>query len=220
MHAYVAHAAGDKTGNAGIIVFQEAFGVNDYIRDICERFARLGLTAIAPELYHRTGDGFEAAYGDFPSVRTHMQNVTAQTIGTDARAAYDWLTAHGGASRVAAVGFCMGGRAAYLSNAELPLEAAISFYGPVSGESMNAASKQHAPVLMFWGGRDEHIPAVTYRALADALTDAGANHTQVVFSNADHGFFCDRRDSYDPSASAQAWELVKAFLRDRGLYTM
>src|SRR5271168_774077 len=66
MNAYVARPA-DGAPRPGMMVFQEAFGVNAHIRDVTERCARSGLVAIAPELYHRTATGFEAKYTDFPS---------------------------------------------------------------------------------------------------------------------------------------------------------
>jgi carboxymethylenebutenolidase len=213
MHAYVARP-GAAVEKGGIIVFQEAFGVNAHIRDVTERFASLGLIAIAPELFHRTGDGVEGSYTDFDSIAPHFSKITVEGLAADARAAYEWLEAQAGATRIAAAGFCLGGRVAYLSNAELPLRAAISFYGGgIVPDLLDRATRQHGPILMFWGGGDTHIPAEQYRTVADALTLAGAAHEQVVFSQAGHGFFCDARASYDPSAAAQAWALSQAFLR-------
>ena len=70
---------------------------------------------------------------------------------------------------------------------------------------------------MFWGGLDGHILPEQYRAVADALTAAKATHEQVVFSQADHGFFNNERPSYNEIASRQAWALVNAFLDAYGL---
>ena len=70
---------------------------------------------------------------------------------------------------------------------------------------------------MFWGGRDQHIAPEQYRAVADALTKAGKTHEQVVFSQADHGFFCDQRPSYDARSARQAWMLTQEFLRVFGV---
>jgi carboxymethylenebutenolidase len=66
MRAYVAHPEGKP--RAGLLVFQEAFGVNAHIRDVTERFAREGYLAISPELFHRTAPGLEAGYTNFPEV--------------------------------------------------------------------------------------------------------------------------------------------------------
>ena len=90
MNAYVARPA-DGAPRPGLMVFQEAFGVNAHIRDVTERCARSGVVAIAPELFHRTAAGFEAAYTDFPATVPHMRAMTVEGLTQDIRAAYDWL---------------------------------------------------------------------------------------------------------------------------------
>src|SRR5271169_4176779 len=80
----------------GLIVNQEAFGVNAHIRDVTERFARQGYVAIAPEYFHRTAPaGFEARYDDFPSVMEHIRGLTNEGMESDIIAAHDWLRANG-----------------------------------------------------------------------------------------------------------------------------
>jgi carboxymethylenebutenolidase len=215
MNAYVAHPA-DVKNAPGMIVFQEAFGVNAHIRDVTERFAALGFVAVAPELFHRSGPGFEGSYTDFGPVREHMSALSPEGINADIDATYAWLHAHKSIApaRIGAIGFCMGGRVAYMANARQKLAAAVSFYaGGIVPDLLGLASHQHAPILMFWGGLDAHIPAEQYRAVADALREGGATQEQVVFGQADHGFFCDQRASYNPLAARQAWALVVEFLR-------
>src|SRR5947209_6017867 len=73
----------------GLMLFQEAFGVNGYIRKLAERYAGEGYVVIAPELYHRTAQGFEADYSDFPSIAPHMQAVTNEGLQADIQAAWD-----------------------------------------------------------------------------------------------------------------------------------
>lgn len=219
MNAYLARP-GLAPNGAGILVFQEAYGVNDYIRDIAERFAALGFTALAPELFHRTGPGFEGSYDDFESVREHISALKTPEIEADVRAAYDRLVSIDGVdpTRIAAIGFCMGGRVSYIANALVPLRAAVSYYGSVPPDLLDRAELQHGALLMYWGGKDKHILPGQYRAVADALTQHGMTHEQVVFSQADHGFFCDRRASYEPGAAAQSWALTQEFLRVFGVY--
>ncbi len=206
---------------AGLLVLQEAFGVNGHIRNVARRYADLGFTAIAPELFHRTAPaGFEAAYTDFDSVREHMGALTPRGLAADMRAAYEWLAgdAQIAPARIAAVGYCMGGRCAYLANADLPLAAAVSYYGGgIAPDLLDRATDQHGPLLMFWGGLDKHILPEQYRAVADALSAAGTDHEQVVFAKADHGFNCDERPTYNESASRQALALVLEFFRVRGV---
>jgi len=219
MRTYVARPDSGKA-RAGIVVFQEAFGVNDHIRDVAGRFARLGLTAAAPELFHRTVRGFDAPYdteGAWDAIEPHYKALTADGLADDAQAAFEYLT-NAGVSTVANAGFCMGGRASYVANARAPFTAAISFYGGgIAPDLLDLAPKQHGPILMFWGGLDKNIPPATYRAVADALESAGKTHEQVVFSQAGHGFFCDARKSYNAQAADQAWALSVAFLRAYGV---
>jgi carboxymethylenebutenolidase len=204
----------------GILVFQEAFGVNAHIRDIAARFASEGYLAIAPELFHRTGPGFEGRYDDFPSVVPHMRSLTDDGMEADQRASHEWLRANGAAdSWISAVGYCMGGRAAFLAALTLPLACAISYYGGGIAPNVNSpgllgrATELLAPVLFFWGGRDKHITPDQIRAVTEALRAAGKSFVNVEISDADHGFFCDARTSYNPAAAAQAWPLTLAFLK-------
>jgi len=210
----------EEGSHPGLLVFQEAFGVNAHIRDIAGRFAREGFVTVAPELFHRTGAGFEGRYDDFPSTMPHMKALNDASMAADQRAAYDWLRgAIGTSMSVSAIGYCMGGRAAFLAGITLPLAAAISYYG--GGIAPNAtnpgllgrASGIQAPLLFFWGGRDKHILPEHLRAVTDALRAAGKNFVNVEISNADHGFFCDARASYSPAAALLAWPLTLAFLR-------
>ena len=214
MRAYVSRPQGGARG--GIIVFQEAYGVNAHIQDVSDRLAALGLLALAPELFHRTAQGFDAPYdteGAWEKIEPHYAALSADGIAEDTRRSYDWLRGEGGVSDVAAIGFCMGGRAAYVANAAVPLRCAVSFYGGgIVPDLLPLAEKQSGPILMFWGGRDANIPPAQYRAVADALDAAEKPHEQVVFSDAGHGFFCDRRKSYHAEAASQSWALLKEFL--------
>jgi carboxymethylenebutenolidase len=220
MPAFLARPAG-PTPRPGVLVFQEAFGVNRHIRDVTERLARAGYAALAPALFHRTGAAFEGAYGDFGAVRPHMQALTDAGLAADTRAAYGWLTADDGgrAAAVGAVGFCMGGRVSFLAAAELPLRAAVSYYGGGIAPApqgffpslLPRARDLHAPVLLFWGGRDTHIGIDQTRAVEDALRAAGKTYAQVTFSDAGHGFFCDERASYESDTARQSWALTLAF---------
>lgn len=219
MHAHVARPPSGATNTPGILVFQEAFGVNDHIRDIARRFADLGFTAIAPELYHRTGDGFTAAYGDMATVRPASDALTLDTLKADGRAAYDWLIneAKCDAKKIASIGFCQGGRTSYVTNSHVPLAAAVSFYGGRIQNTLELVGTQHAPIMMFWGGQDKGILPEHRRAVEDALTAADKPNAQIVFSYAEHGFFCDARPSYNADAARQAWALVLEFFRTRGV---
>jgi carboxymethylenebutenolidase len=220
MPAFLARPAG-PVRRPGVLVFQEAFGVNRHIRDVAERLARAGYVALAPALFHRTDAAFEGSYTDIGAVRPHMQALTDAGLAADGRAAHDWLTADDGdqTTAVGVVGFCMGGRVSFLADAELPLRAAVSYYGGgiapgpqgLFPSLLPRARDLHAPLLLFWGGRDAHIGIDQTRAVEDTLRAAGKTYVQVTFSEAAHGFFCDERASYEPDAARQSWALTLAF---------
>jgi carboxymethylenebutenolidase len=216
MRAFVARPAGAP--KAGLIVFQEAFGVNPHIRDVAERFAREGYLAIAPELFHRTAPGLEAGYGDLAPVAPHMKAITDPGLEADTRAAYDWLKSEGRVASVSAVGYCMGGRCAALASIILPLGCGISYYGGGIAPSqffpalLDRLKDLQAPMLFFWGGQDHHIGPDRVLEVNTALRAAGKHFVNVEFSFADHGFFCDARPSYSPEAASEAWPITMAFL--------
>jgi carboxymethylenebutenolidase len=209
MRAYSVRAAGQRPA---VLIFQEAYGVNGHIRDVCHRFAAEGWDALAPELFHRTAPGFEGRYDDSASAMRLVQTLTDDGLTADIRAAHAQFKG----KRIDAVGFCMGGRVSYLAAATVPLHAAISFYGGrIAPALLPRAAELSAPFLMFWGGLDKHIPPEQHRPVADALRAAGKMFIDVEISDGDHGFFCDQRPSYNPRAAAEAWALTLTFLRGR-----
>jgi carboxymethylenebutenolidase len=214
MNAYVARPA-EEGKFPGMIVFHEAFGVNAHIRDVTERVAREGYVAMAPELFHRTGPGFEGRYDDFPAAMPHMQAMKEESSAEDIRAAYEWVRGHSQArsDRIASIGFCMGGRISFLASSVVPLGAAISFYGGgIAPALLPRAARLSSPMLLFWGGLDKHIGQDQIRTLVDELKRLEKPYVSVDISDADHGFFCDARASYHPTAARLAWNLSLEFL--------
>jgi carboxymethylenebutenolidase len=220
MRLHVATPDAERAAGAGIMVFQEAFGVNDHMRDVARSFADLGLLAVVPELYHRAGIA-EVPYSDMAAaVRVMNETITRDGLVDDIGATVKWLgvSAGLGPERLAAVGFCMGGRVSFIANAHHPLAAAIDFYGSITPAALDLADKQLGPLLLFWAGLDEYIRPEGTRKAADALNEAKKDFTEVTFSHADHGFFCDRRPAvYNANAARQAWSLSREFLATRGL---
>ncbi len=215
MQAYVARPAAGGA-HPGLIVFQEAYGVNGHIRKVTDRFAAQGYVAIAPELFHRTAPpGFEGDYKDFSSVKPHFQAFTNEDAEADIRSTYDWLRSNPkvAAENISCVGFCMGGKMSFLANAVVPIRAAVSFYGGRAETLLDRAPRLHGPTLLIWGGRDKHISPEHRKAVTDALDAQKKTYVNVVFSNADHAFFCEERAAYEPSAARQSWALTLEFLR-------
>lgn len=210
MAAYVAEPA--KAAARGMLVFQEAFGVNPHIRDVADRWASLGYLAIAPELFHRSAaPGFEGDYENFPSVMPHVRALTDAGLDADVRAAHAWLRQRG-IEGIAACGFCMGGRIACRAAAAVPLVAAASFYGGGLPGLRDLVPGIAAPLLLVWGDRDTHIPPEQRAEFVNLLRGAGKRFVECTFSEAGHGFFCDQRASYHAGAARLAWPLLTSFV--------
>ena len=101
----------------------------------------------------------------------------------------------------------------FLASSTVKLRAAISFYGGgIAPTLLPRAAHLSAPVLFFWGGLDKHIPQEQIRSLVDELKRVGKTYINVEISDADHGFFCDARASYNPTAASLAWAMSLKFL--------
>ncbi|HVZ57226.1 MAG TPA: dienelactone hydrolase family protein, partial [Chitinophagaceae bacterium] len=181
LDAYVAFP--EPGGDApGLILLQEAFGVNPHIRDVADRLCREGFAVIAPDLFHRTARRLEIPYTDFASAAPHYQAITLQGLEWDLIACHDWLAAQPGVipDRIGSIGFCLGGRVAYLANTILPLCAGVSFYGGGLDQLADRAPSQHGAHLFFWGGLDKHIPAEKVNTILSAVREAGKEYSSVV----------------------------------------
>ncbi|MGH9518717.1 MAG: dienelactone hydrolase family protein, partial [Terriglobales bacterium] len=206
MLAYAAQPA--AWGERGVIVLQEAFGVNAHIRSVAERLVQLGYRTIAPELYHRTAPGFEGDYENIASAMPHMQALSGDALDADLRAAHAFLR-QGGVKQVAAVGFCLGGRVAIRAGATLPLYAVASFYGGFPKEQV---ARLNAPLLLVWGDQDTHFPPAQRGEFNDLLRAEGKSFVECTFSDAGHGFFCEERAAYRAHAARVAWAGLVEFL--------
>ncbi|HEX8803235.1 MAG TPA: dienelactone hydrolase family protein [Acidimicrobiales bacterium] len=207
----------------GVVVVQEAFGVNDHIEDVCRRLATAGWLAVAPHLYHRTGDP-TLPYDDFSQVMPHAGALTRDGVLADLDAALAVLDDAGVAppSR-GVVGFCMGGTLAFHAAVLRPLGAAVTFYGSGVAKGRfgfppmaDAAPDLQAPWLGLFGDLDQGIPVEEVERLRAAAATS-AQPTEVVrYPEAGHGFNCDVRDAYHPASAADAWSRTLAWF-DRHL---
>jgi|ERR1035438_1914496 carboxymethylenebutenolidase len=215
-----AYTSFPKQGNgpfAGILLFQEAFGVNHHIRNVADRLASQGYIVIAPELFHRTGASLDLAYTDFPSVMPHMKAMTAEGLEVDAKAAFNWLQQQNSIikNKIGSIGFCMGGRVSFIANMVLPLQAAVSYYSGNMQLIADRLHEIHGPHLMFWGGLDKHITPDQIETVVKALQEAKKEYINVTISYADHAFNCDERPSYHAQAAKEAWALTLAFFENK-----
>lgn len=199
---------------AAVIVVQEAFGLNEHIKDVAGRLADAGWVALAPDLYHRGGPGRTAAYSDLQSAIGMMSELDDGAIVEDVDAAIAWLHSqpYVRGDRIGITGFCMGGRVSYLAACALPAEvqAAVPFYG--GGIPVERTATLACPVLAFFGDQDPFIPMEQVRALEAEAARLGKSVEVVVYPGAPHGFFCNERDSFRADAAADAWQRLTAFL--------
>ena len=203
--------------NPGLILLQEAYGVNHHIRDVADRFAAQGFVVIAPEMYHRTAPPyFEVSYDSFDAVRPHSTAMTVEGNEADIKAAFNWLSAHDLVNpvNIFSIGYCMGGRMSFLANATLPIKAGVSYYSGYIKSVAGKAPGVNGRHLFFWAGLDKHIGQDQVDAITKAMDDAGKDYINVKFSNADHGFNCDERAAFNEHAAKEAWALTLAFFKN------
>lgn len=214
--AFVARPAGGKPAPV-ICVVHEIFGVHEWIRDMCRRFAKAGYYAIAPDLFARHGDATRIA--DFKLL---IDTIVAKTpdaqVLADIDATYAWAGHHGGdAGRRGITGFCWGGRIVWLYAAHSSqVDAGVAFYGRIASQQtplqplsvIGQAGALKAPVLGQYGALDKGIPIADVEAMRAALAKAGKSPPDAitVYPQADHGFMADYRPSYNAQAATAAWD--------------
>jgi carboxymethylenebutenolidase len=188
----------------GVVVIQEIFGVTEQMKRCTEQFASAGYLAVLPAMFDRRERGLTLGYGDFQQGGALAMSIPEEQVLADVEAARREVA---GAGATAIVGFCWGGTVAYLAASQLPFACAVAYYGGGIGR-LTARMQPRVPVLYHFGARDKFIPPATVEAIRAA--DSGG--TVHVYENADHGFSCDDRASYDAASAALAHERTLAFL--------
>jgi carboxymethylenebutenolidase len=207
----------DEGGRVGIVVLPDVRGLYGFYEQLALRFAERGYPAIAFDYFGRTA-GVSKRDDEFPYME-HVAQTAPETIAQDVLAAVEHLRSPAGGScaTVFAVGFCFGGRHAWLATADgHGLAGAVGFYGSTgerNGEPgpTQRAAEFAAPILALQAGDDQNILPEHNAAFDAALTAAGVEHEVVVYDGAPHSFF-DRRFEEYADASADAWERTLAFI--------
>jgi carboxymethylenebutenolidase len=220
MRVYVASPEGSGPFPA-IIVIMEIFGVNEHIQEVTRRYAEEGFVAASPEVYHRLAQK-EASYEDMQVAFGLRQQLTDDQVMMDVDATYELLNnrpnVHKG--QVGIVGYCYGGRVAYLAATRNPnLKAVASYYGGriVADEPdapVNASANIKAPMILFFGEKDQSIPMDQVQKIDQTLKSLNKDYELVTYPQAGHGFFCDHRPAhYSAEASADAWPKTIQFFQ-------
>lgn len=206
----------------GVLVLMEAFGLTPHVRRVCQRLAGLGYAALAPDFYR--GEIF--AYDQMDAVRARLARLDDDALLADIDVAAAALQARPDvdAARLGIVGFCMGGRLAFLAACRRPQRYAVaaSFYGgsidPGTARDrygrrapIASADALQAPVLLVYGADDASIPAEEHGRIATRLSALRRRYALSVHPAAGHGFCCEDRPSHAPLAARAAFGELQLF---------
>ena len=194
----------------GVIVLQEWWGLVDHIREVCDRLAREGFVALAPDLYRGESATDPGAAGRL------MMELELPRAGRDLEAAVAALVNHHAVNggKVAAIGFCMGGQLALYAAALSPrISAVVDCYGVHPNVRVDFANVR-AAVMGVFAERDAFVPPETAHRLEADLRAAGVRTDFTIYPGVDHAFLNDSRpDVYDAATAQRAWARILAFLR-------
>jgi carboxymethylenebutenolidase len=209
LDAYLAEPSGAPI--AGLVILQEAFGVNRHIRSLADGYAKDGFLAVAPALFDRFERGVELGYGgtDLQKGIAFARQSNPQDVMLDVAAALGYLRQHR-PKPCGVIGHCFGGTMAWLSATRLDPDVAVGYYG--GSIARFAQENPRCPVMLHFGTLDKHIPKEDVEQVHTAHPEV-----QIFWYEADHGFNCEDRSSYNAAAAKQARDRSLEFLkRHRG----
>jgi carboxymethylenebutenolidase len=204
--AYLATPASGK--GRGVLVIQEWWGLVGHIKNVADRFAAEGFTALAPDMYHgKTADEPDGAGKLFMALNIGQAE-------KDLKGAASYLAQHSSTSKLGVVGFCMGGQLALFAATLNPsIGATVDFYG-IHPNVNPDYSKLSGPVLGLFAEKDAFVTPDTARGVDAAIKKAGKQSEIHVYPNVDHAFFNDEnKGAYNKAAADDAWRRTLAFFR-------
>ena len=190
----------------GIVVLQEIFGVNDYMRSVADWFAAHGFVALCPDLFWRLQPGIQLT--DNPddwkkAIELYQQLDEAKAV-KDSAAAMNFLRQHPLCNgRVGVVGFCLGGNLAYLLSVRFKPDCAVGYYGVGIEKALDEAGNRTTPLLLHIAGRDQHCPPEAQSQIQETL---GSNPSVkiCVYPDQGHAFGRPGGEHYDAAAAELA----------------
>ncbi len=205
----------DSGSGPGIVLLQEIFGVNQSMRDVADYYAEEGYVVIAPDLFWRIEPGIELDYTeeDFQKALAYRQQFDADKSVEDIAAAVAALRAlPQQAGKVGALGFCLGGKLAYLAAARTDIDCAVGYYGVGIEQALDEAENITCPMALHFAGEDKHVPMAAVEQVQAAL--AGRDEIEIyVYPGVDHGFSAASRAAYDKPSALMAHSRSIALLR-------
>ena len=216
--AYAVRAA--RPTGAGMVVIPDVRGLHPYYKELADRFAEVGVDAVAIDFFARTAPSDDRS--DTFDFMAQIPQTKPDTLQADIAAAAAYLRgSEGGQVRsLFSVGFCFGGALSYLQAASgLGYAGVIGFYGwplgltrwPDRPKPIDAVARYQSPVLSLFGGADQGIPQSAVDEFDAACKKAAVKHDVTVYAGAPHSFF-DRRHAEFADASTDAWRRVQAFV--------
>jgi carboxymethylenebutenolidase len=212
--SFSAYVAG--SGAAGIVVIQEIFGVNDVMRGITDEWAGKGYTAICPDLFWRQEPGIQIS----DKTEEHWKKAFAlyqgfsETKGTeDLIQTAKYLRGIRGLKKVGAIGFCLGGKLAYLMATRSDVDASVGYYGVGIDKSLDEAGAITNPLLLHIAEKDGFVPP---EAQAQIKAVLGKNPRVEIetYPGQDHAFARPGGEHYDAASAARANARTEAFFTE------
>ena len=198
-----------------IVVLQEIFGVNKALRDVVDYYAEEGYVAIAPDLFWRFSPRIELGHtpADFEKAFDYYQRFDADTAVKDIAQTVSAARALPECTgKVGVLGFCLGGKLAYLTAARVGVDCAVSYYGVGIEQALDEAPNVKCPVVFHFGDKDDYAPPAAAAQVKAAF--AGRQDVEVyMYPGAGHAFASKGRDSFDKPASLMAHSRSIAALR-------
>src|ERR1041385_6062783 len=172
----------------GIVVLQEIFGVNSFMRSVADWYAAHGFVALCPDLFWRMERGVELTEADRAKAFAFYQQLDEAKAVEDSAAALEFLRKHPACSgRAGAVGFCLGGNLAYLLSVRFKPDCAVGYYGVSIEKTLEEARNLSSPLMLHIAGRDQHCPAEAQAAIHQTL-DSNPLVTIHTYPDRDHAF--------------------------------
>jgi carboxymethylenebutenolidase len=192
----------------GVLVIQEWWGLVQHIKNVCDRFAAEGFSALAPDMYH----GQTASEPD--SAGKLFMALNIGQAEKDLRGAARHLATQSSTARLGAVGFCMGGQLAlFAATLNQSIGACVNFYG-IHPNVKPDYTRLGGPVLGLYAEKDGFVTPDVAKQVDQAIRDAGKSSTIHIYPNVDHGFFNDDRpDVYNRAAAEDAWRRTLTHFR-------
>ena len=205
----------------GIVVLQEIFGVNDYVRGVADWYAAHGFVALAPDLFWRLERGVQLTGAEWDKAIDFYQRIDEDKAVEDSAAAMNFLRRHPACNgRVGAVGFCMGGNLAYLLSTRFKPDCAVGYYGVSIEKSLDEASNLSSPLLLHIAGHDKFCPPEA-QAQIHAVLDRNPLVTIREYRERDHAFARPGSEHYDAAdaelANLRSLEFFITHLAGEGL---